>query len=287
MKAFLSPTRLFLLGFALLLAANIIALLGVATNRSGKPEAVIELTERELRLPYKTNDENSGLALELKWRIIEVSADGIYDYYSNWGAPAWFNAQKLAELGFTIDESTCPGANSKREKVRLPKDAFIVLEYEGNAYREALQRAEESLKKAEAVLKARKKDKGLQDRFKEAKEQLDAERTSASRLFAIDAGLDAGKLRERYSEGSKFIIMRGIVRLACRSGKNKKEVVGYISDIRVDKINVPLRYRKIFDVVLAQDTSERRERHSPRYKVEVAYGSRFEPWIRGIDKLIQ
>ncbi len=286
MKAFLSSTRLFMLGFALLLAVNIIVLLGVAANRSGKPEAVIELTERELRLPYETNDENSGLALQLKWRIIRDSEDGIA-YYGNWGSPAWFNAQKLAELGFTIDESTCPRANSKREKAPLPKDAFIVLEYNGNAYQEALQRAEESFKKAEAALRAREKDKEAQDHFKEAKERLESEYTMASRLFAIDAGLDAAKLRERYDDRSKYIIVSGIVRLECRSDKNKKEVVGHISDIRVDKINVPLRYRSIFDLILSQDKSERRERSGPRYNVEVAYGSRFEPWIRRVDKLIK
>jgi hypothetical protein len=243
---------------------------------------VLELTERELRLPYKTNDENSGLALQLEWRIIRDSEHGSYRY-GNWGSPAWFTAQKLAEMGITIDESTCPGANSKREKVRLPKDAFIVLEYDGNAYQEVLQRAEESLKKAEAALRASKHDKKVQDSFKEAKERLEAERTMASRLFAIDAGLDAGKLRERYGDRSKFIIMSGIVRLECRSDKNKKEVVGYISDIRVDKINVPLRYRSIFDLILAQN---RTAKSGPRYKVEVAYGSRFEPWIRGVDHLI-
>ncbi len=283
MKAILSPTRLFMLGFVLLLAANVIALLGVAANRSGKPEAVVELTERELRLPYARNDENSGLALHLEWRIIENSEHDSYRY-DHWRSPVWFDAQKLTELGFTIGEFTCPGENSKRGKLPLPKDAFIVLEYDGDAYQVALQRAEESLKKAEAALKARKKDKELQNRFKAAKEELDAERTSASRLFAIDAGLDAGKLRERYSDRSKFIIMSGIVRLECSYDENKKEVFGYISDIRVDKINVPLRYRKIFDLIMAQ---EKAARSGPRYQVAVAYGSRLEPWIRRIDKLIQ
>ena len=282
MKAFLSPTRLFIFGFALLLAVNIIALLGVAANRSGKPEALIELTERELRLPYKTNDENSGLALQLKWRIIGDSEHDSYRY-GDWGSPAWFNAQKLAELGFTIDECTCLDENSKRRKVPLPKDAFVVLEYDGKAYQEALNRAEESLKKAEIALKASKHDKEVQDRFKEAKEQLESELTSASRLFAIDAGLDAGKLRERYGDRSKFIIMAGLVRLECRFNKIKKEVVGHISDIRADKINVPLRYRKIFDVILAQGKAFK---SGPRYTVAVAYGSRFEPWIRRVGQLI-
>jgi Domain of unknown function (DUF4824) len=286
MRPILSRTRLFVLGFALILIANVIALLGVVANRSGKPEAVIELTERELGLPhYEMNDENSGLALHLNWRILPEIKDDIYPYYSRWGSPAWFNAQKLTELGFIIDKTTCPDGDSKR-KEPLPKDGFIVLEYDGDAYQEALQRAEMFLEKAEAALKANEKDKDLQDRFKNANKNLEAERTSESRLFPIDAGLDAGKLRERYPDRSKFIIMRGIVGLECRY-KNKKEAVGHIADIRIDKINVPLSYRKLFDSIEAQDKSEKRGQRSPRYKVQVTYGSRFEPWVQRIDELLK
>ena len=284
MKPIFSPNRLFGLGFVLLLAVNIFVLLGVAANRSGKPETLIALTERELSLPYETNDENSGLALHLDWRIIGDNEDDNYRFYGHWEAPVWFNAQKLIELGFAIDETTCPDKHSKREKEPLPKDAFIVFEYDGEVYQEALKRAEESLNKAEVALKVNKTDKHTQDRFEEARKRLDAERTTKSRLFAIDVGPDPGKLRERYSDRSKFIIMQGIVELACHTHDNKKEVAGRISDIRVDKINVPLMYRKLFDAILAQNKSGKREQKGPRYKVEVAYGSRFEPWIRTVNK---
>ena len=287
MRPILSPTRLFILGFALILIANVIALAGVAVNRFGKPEAVIEFTERELSIPYyKMNDENSGLALHLNWRTLPESKDDIYPSYSRWGSPAWFNAQKLTEIGFVMDETTCPEEDSKRKEL-LPKDAFIVLEYDGDAYQEALQRAERSLKKAEDALKANEKDKELQDGFKGASNKLEAERNSASRLFAIDAGLDAGKLRQRYPDRSKFIIMRGIVRLECWSNKNRKEVVGYIADIRINKINVPLSYRKLFDSIEAQDKSLKHGDESPPYKVQVIYGSRFEPWIQRVDKRLK
>jgi len=287
MKPIFSPTRLFILGFALILIVNVIALVGVMANRSGKPEAVVEFTERELSIPYyKMNDENSGLALHLNWRTLPESKDDSYPYYSRWGSPAWFNAQKLAEIGFVIDETTCPEEDSKRKEL-LPKDSFIVLEYDGDAYQEALQRAEKSLRKAEDALKANEKDKDLQDRFKGASNNLEAERNSASRLFAIDAGLDAGKLRQRYPDRSKFIIMRGIVGLECRFAKNKKEMAGHIADIRINKINVPLSYRKLFDSIEAQNKSLKRGHESPPYRVQVAYGSRFEPWIQRVDERLK
>jgi hypothetical protein len=284
-RPILSQTRLFILGFALILIANVIALVGVAVNRSGKPEAVIELTERELKLPYDTSDENSGLALDLRWRVIQESHDGIYPLYPTWGpwvAPVWFDGKKLTEIGFIIDETTCPDEHSKR-KERLPKDAFIVLEYDGEQYQVALRRAEMEVKKAQADLKGNKKDKKLQENYEQAQIDLEGEKIWASRLFAIDVGLDAGRLRERYPDRSKFIIMGGIVELECRFYKNRKEVAGHISYIRIGKINVPLEYRKVFDPILLQGHYSR----DSRYKVELAYGSRFEPWIQRIDKLLK
>ncbi|MBN1255478.1 MAG: DUF4824 family protein [Deltaproteobacteria bacterium] len=285
MQPIFSPSRLFGVGFVLLLAVNVFVLLGVSANRSEKPETLIELTERELSLPYKWNDENSGLALKLDWRIISDNKNDTYRFYGHWGVPIWFNARKLIELGFTIDETTCSYKYSNREKEPLPKNAFIVFEYDGKAYQEALRGAEEYLNKTAAELKAHTTDKDTQDRFEEARRRLERERVTESRLFAIDAGLDPGTLREQYSNRSKFIIMPGVVELTCRSYNKKREVAGRISDIRVDKINVPLKHRKLFDAIVAQDKFGNRKQQGPRYKVEVAYGSRFEPWIRAVKEI--
>jgi hypothetical protein len=302
MNPVFSPTRLFISGFILLLAVNIIVLLGISANRSGKPEAVIVLTERELAFlyPYETNDENSGLSLRLDWRIIPEIKDDDY-LFMRWGSPVWLNEQKLLELGFTIDTFTCPDKDSKKKKAPLPRDAFIVLEYDGNAYQEALKRSEMSLKKAEAALRANIEDKGLQNNFKEAQTFVEDERSKESRLYAIDAGLDAAKLRERYADRSKYIVLPGIVDLMCSYDKNKSEIMGNITDIRIDRINVPLTYRNVFDSILAQDKYSKDEqtgfsnkfnyrargKKSPRYKVELAYGSRFEPWIQRVEKLVK
>jgi len=283
MRSFLSPSRLSILGFALILIANAIALLGVSSNRSGKTEALIELTERELTLPCAPNDENSGLALHLNWRIAQESKDDLDRFWGNWGIPVWLDAQKLSELGFVID-GTCSQEDSKR-KEPLPREAFVALEYDGESYQKTLQNAQRVLKKAEAALAGNENDKDLRDRFKGAEENLGAERAWKSRLFAIDAGLDPGKLRERYPDRSKFIITRGIVELTCRP--DKIAAAGRISYIRVDKINVPLSYRKFLDSMMAQDNLEKCGQKSPRYKVQLAYGSRFEPWLQRIDELLK
>ena len=45
--------KIFIAGLAIIIVTNIVALAGVAYNRSGEPDAVVELTERELGLPYR------------------------------------------------------------------------------------------------------------------------------------------------------------------------------------------------------------------------------------------
>jgi hypothetical protein len=122
-KTILSPRGLLVLGFVVLVATNLIVLLGVASNRSGSPEALVELTERELRLPYNVHEENSGLALRLVWRIIGEKEDHIE--YGRWGSPVWLNAQKLMELGFSIDDVVSSEETSQRQKEPLPKEVFI------------------------------------------------------------------------------------------------------------------------------------------------------------------
>lgn len=99
----------------LVLAADAWVLVGVARNRAGQPDSTLELTERELRLE-RLGEENSGVALDLEWegpRLWPPDAP-----------PSWFDEAKLRELGFD------PGQPSRDS---LPKEAFVVLEYEARS----------------------------------------------------------------------------------------------------------------------------------------------------------
>ena len=91
-----SRRRTLLAGIALILAVNAVALAGVAYNRSGEPDSVLRLTERELQASYGWHGsaENSGAALTLRWRVpVEESADSRGPVYfggiggSRWIAP--------------------------------------------------------------------------------------------------------------------------------------------------------------------------------------------------------
>jgi len=277
MKMLLSSRGLFAIGFVILVATNIVVLSGVASNRSGEPETLITLTERELRLPYRVHEENSGLALGLAWRALGKDDD--FDKYPEWRSLAWLSAEKLEELGFNIDDYLRSEGNVTLHKEPIPREVFIVLENNGEAYREALRRAETVLEKEEGLFKSNSGDKRLRDNFEGAEKRLKRERISESRLFAIDAGLDPKKLGEKYNDRTRFIIARGLVKPTYRHENKTKEVVGYITKISIERIHVPLKHRQVFDAIPVEDKSKQNELRPPRYKVELAYGSRLEPWI--------
>ncbi|MDX2494371.1 MAG: DUF4824 family protein, partial [Desulfuromusa sp.] len=100
MKSIFSSRGLFLLGLLLLLLTNVAILAGVAANRSGNPETQVVLTEREVQIPYRSQKENSGLALHLNWRVGGVGDGG--GFSSRWNSPPWFDIAKLKELGFLL-----------------------------------------------------------------------------------------------------------------------------------------------------------------------------------------
>ena len=67
---------------------------------------------------------------------------------------------------------------------------MLVLEFNGPLYQQQLQMAAEQLEKSRADLAAVPDNKQLIESHKLARETLQREQTSASRLFVIDAGSD-------------------------------------------------------------------------------------------------
>jgi len=280
MKILLSSRGLFALGFVIIVATNIVVLSGVASNRSGEPESHITLTERELPLQYRVHEENSGMALRLAWRALGKVED--YNNYPDWRSPAWFSAEKLEELGFNIKDYLRSTGDKTFYKQPIPKEVFIVLENDGEPYGEALKRAELALEKKEGSFKLNPEDKSLRNKFERAEKRLKRERITETRLFAIDAGLDPKKLREKYSDRTRFIITQGLVKPRYNYNKKRKEVFGYVTKLSVAKIHVPLKYRDILDAIIAKEIYRKNEFGYPRYKVELVYGKRLEPWIVSI-----
>jgi hypothetical protein len=283
MKLLLSSRGLFVLGFVVLLAANVVVLVGVASNRSGESEALLVLTERELQAPYRIHEEDSGLALRLAWRAIGEEKDETY--YVDWRTPEWFDAEKLKEVGFDVEDLTRPDTPSEKHKVPVSREVLIVLEYDGEPYKEAVRRAERALEKAKRSFELDSEEEKLGNDLKRAEKRLESEHVWESRLFAIDAGLAAGSLRQKYPDRQRYIITPAVVEPTRYYSNSGKEALGYISRLSVGSINVPLKLRKQLDSFLDDDDSLSSELRKPRFRVELAYGKRLEPWIRSVQPI--
>ncbi len=266
-------------GLGIIVLTNAIALAGVAYNRSGEPDTVITLSERELRLPYswRLERENSGLSLRLRWRVIG-SDDDRYDYLSHSSTPAWLDEEKLQELGFPVNDAVATEANRRRLNRSLPREVYLVLEYDGAAYQNMLSRARAYKDKQQALADQNPEDKNIAGEAKDAKERWERDLHKASRLFIVDAGLDPGALHSSYPDVSRNIVMRGTIQARVNSRADDKwEVQGYIREIAVSNINIPLAFRKTLDPFIERDQSNDSE--DARYQVTLAYGKRYEPWV--------
>jgi hypothetical protein len=274
--------RFGLAGAALILITNVVILSWVTHNRGGEPEAVVSVTERELSIPYRRGIDNSGLSLRLQWRVANTTGPG---RDSHWNSPDWLGVEKLKELGFKIDSFKNRQERRKRGKNTLARQVLIVLEYDGNAYVETVAHTEEKLKSAMAVTSDQPDHQEADRKLKDARQRLAHERHSASRLFAVDAGTDPVRLRARYPDKSRYLILQGMVDLRYDS-KPEFEPRGYIARLLNNSLNVSLTHRYVIENAVSGGRSSLPRGKKPRYSVELACGRSFEPWIREVAQLV-
>lgn len=271
----LSRNKVLIAGMALVLLTNIIVIGGAMYNRSGKPDAVVNLDERELYLRNWNEKENSGLSLGLNWNGY---------YYDSYDTRRWLNQDKLEKLGFDLIDSGDDYAIRQYVRKQLPRAAWIVLEFDGATYHNALQDAEKKYLEEKRLLSHEPDSEIQKSRLKEAKQNRDWVKYSASRIYAVDAGLDPMQLRQRYPDKSHYIVTAGVVQLDYDyNASGREKVTGYVSEISVTSIHVPLDQRAVFDSLPQRDYMEEGPYHQrsfhPRFRVRLAYGQRYEPWI--------
>ena len=275
-----SRTHTLVAGVAVIAVTNAIALGGVAWNRSGEPESVLKLTQREVWEPrgIGLDREQGGLQLSLRWRTLVSDAD-VEAYAEVYGSPAWLSEAKLAELGFDVSPLPAGRRAAWRYERQLPREALIVLEFDGPAYQKALERARAKAAK-EAAKGAKSGKTGPGSPAEHAAQSLRNEETANSRLFAVDAGRDAQALRAKYPDRTRYAIVQGKIRLSYQSGRGKEaRWTGYIDDIQNDQINVPLEFRKAIATVPRSRPFAGVPAGAPPFEVTVAFGKRYEPWI--------
>lgn len=270
-----------IVGLALILLTNAVALLGVYWNRSGEPESIITLTQRELNQPYGwgMNRETSGMSLRINWRV-PLTDEKYWPGSFSGGNPAWLDQAKMASLGFDVSPATDMQDKYRWSNRQLGKEVMLVLEMDGPTYLQALQRAKQNAAGQAAKLAALPDDKGMQNDAKNAHEEAKREEQENSRLFAIDAGLDLPELRAKYPDRSHYAIVRAQVRPWSVSGQGKS--AGYVDHISIDQINVPHEYQTAFDTKVRLPIERMQTSGQRTFKATVAFGQRLEPWLVGI-----
>ena len=275
-----SRTHTLVAGVALIAVTNAIALGGVAWNRSGEPESVLKLTQREVWEPrgIGIDREPGGLRLSLRWRALSSGPD-VEAYAEVYGSPEWLTEAKLAALGFDVSPLPDERRARRRYERQLPREALIVLEFDGPAYQKALERARARAAR-EAAKGAQTGKTGPGSPAEQAAQFLRNEETANSRLFAVDAGLDAQALRAKYLDRTRYAIVQGKIRLSYQHGRGKEaRWTGYIDGIQNDQISVPLEFRKAIATVPRSRPFAGAPAGAPPFEVTVAFGKRFEPWI--------
>lgn len=281
-------------GLAVILAVSAGTLLGVLWNRTGTPDAVLVLEEREL-IVLPAERENSGRAMT--WVL-----DGSRGSWLH-ATPPWLDREKLGALGFdaSVDPEK-PGAE-RHYRTRPPRAVFVALELGGDASRERLagwQRRleEEAARAGEAAPTA--------ERRAEIEREIAAAPGTSSRLALVDADRDAAALRARHPDREKVALLRAVVRVRwsddapgpvlsrkARIEPEKARIEGVISDLSAANLTVPPRLHAVLEALPLEESGPQLFNaegvallgRPSRYRARVVFGRSFEPWIESIEPL--
>ncbi|MGA2713887.1 MAG: DUF4824 family protein [Bryobacteraceae bacterium] len=247
---------------AIVLIANAFALMHAWRNRSGPVAADVTLTERELAWFYNSDENDSEVALNLRWADPQSSLLGKPQM-------PWLDQKTLRELGFDTAVPPSDDAVPEFYARQRARRAFVALEYNGQAWRNWIENLEEQARQHPALPRAN----GLEN-----------QRESATRLIAIDASNNATRLRASHPDRNSVIIIPAVIRIAAgpfyfAAGQNRSEkprqLVGTIQDIP-SSIHVPLPFSVGFRRL-------RVDRKNAKYRVHLRYGASLEPWIVGVE----
>jgi hypothetical protein len=280
----LTPRNTLVAGALLILLANAVALIGVYLNRSGEVESRLTLSQRELTMPWgwRGSKDNSGLALTLNWRVNDSNVSDLFGGFGFiGGTPEWLDEAHMMALGFdTTDWSRDSDARRRFERA-LPREVLLVLELAGPAWQQARERALANAARHEAARLANADSKEFIEKAKRAQDALRLEEAHASRLFAIDTGLDRAALRVKYPDRSRFLILKATVRPRLVSQDKKTRVTGYVSALAVTQINVPHALRPVLEPALRKQQRTVANPGTP-FEATIAFGQRLEPWLESV-----
>lgn len=299
MKRFASPASV-AAACGLIVVTNLVILAAAGLNRRGQPEAELSLTERELAMPTARREEGTGLELSLVMtheppRVIRRAAlRNRYELPSvDYG---WLDRAKLLELGFRIDLDPTDADADEHYSQAIPRRAYVVVEYDGDAWKQWISGREEQVRQLRRELKeGTAEPKELTD----AESALAVDRMMRSRLFPVDAGLDADALQRRYADRRRHAVVAGLLRpKVIQPESGVPTLSGDVLGLVVNRVYVSRGLRRPLEAFLPEETwreieaRERREAESgwpsptpPRYRATLAVGRRHEPWLVSVATL--
>jgi hypothetical protein len=251
---------------ATLVAANALILGGVMRNRAGNPDAVLRLSERELESWGGVPEGAEPLLnLRLRWQTAPDSA----------GTP-WFDRAKLESLGVR-DLPAVEDTTRIHGWMRPSRQGYVVLELAGPAWLRwsvAEQAHRDSLQAARPL--------AAQEHHAGDRPWMEGEGASASRLMAVDFGLDPLALRQQYPERSRYVILpatyRADVTPAVRDSTGTftapARVEGTINQLLPGTVHVP---RPLRDSLLTLGVTHRDS--TTHFEVTLKVGKRWEVWV--------
>ena len=221
------------------------------------------------------------MALSLHWRVLTRERSELDEpavSFGPYGGPAWFDRDKLKEVGFDVTRLTDTDRGRNFYERHLPREALVVLELDGPAYQRSLAAVWAYGARQNALLAANPGRKEFEDRARRGKDLIEQEERDNSRLFVVDAGLDAAALRAKYPDTLRYAILHGRVRPSISWDSKKPELTGVVSELDVQEINVPARFRKHFAAAQRQYALP----SASPFAATLAIGRRLEPWITAL-----
>jgi Domain of unknown function (DUF4824) len=288
-------------GAALVIAVNAFVLGASWWNRSGEPRARLDLTERELAMPLSRDRDDTGLVLTLALADRPPAEVARTALFARHPVPplsqAWLDAAKLRGLGFDLGALEAAARDPLRSgegEARSVRRALVVLEYDGDAWREWLAAREAEVAKLREDAAHAVKDRAT---LAEAEALLAIDRTSRSRLMPVDAGVDPDALRGRYPDRGRYAVVPALV--VARASVTEGGVAtssGFIDRLAVERVTVPRRWLATLEPFIpkASETDlDRRLREDaaasrwppvapPRYRATVLYGRGLDPWLADV-----
>ena len=234
------------LAAALVVLSNLAAWRAAALNRSGEPEAMLTLTERELRLPAK-QAENTALTLSIEFGPPRQAGADV-------DAPGWFDSAKLEAVGFDCSRPLT-AENAEYYRTRPPRAAYAALEYEGALWREQLAPLDPLLDSHLLPIDVDDDPAALRARHPD------------TRAVAVMAATVA--LRYVAKKGHPPFLMGRVTSVLPPEIHVPREWRGVLEGLQSE----------------AGPGAWPPPQHEPRFRVTVSWGKRLEPWITDVQLL--